>query len=696
MSRLFGRVLVHPATTWAVLGLGLVMSMLMGLEADHLVKERMQDRFRLQSGELRNMLARRLDKYELALHSGAALFDASNSVDRKRWHDFVQALDIGKSLPGVQGLGFSQVIAPDELSGHVRAIRGEGFPQYRVHPVGERGLYTSIIYLEPFDWRNQRAFGFDMWSEPVRREAMARARDRGQSAVSGMVKLVQETEQDVQPGFLMYVPVYRGGAPTASVEQRRAALRGFVYSPFRVKDLMSSVFRGRVTGLAVELYDGVEVVPEHRFYVARFASPAATKMAADALEQRLPLDVAGHAWLMRIQALPDPTRALEAYLPGLLALGGSLASVLLFLYLRALSRTRQAAAALAETMTAELRASEAHNHALVECAPDAILVIDERGTIRQCNPACEHFFGYSGEELVGRNISLLMSEPQRSAHDGYLAHYLETGEAHVIGTGRDVEAKRKDGSLVTIHLRVGEQRLADGGIRFIGFIRDLSERVRAEAALAERKALLRNVIETSKDGFWVTDMGGRLMEVNDTYCRLSGYGRKELLAMNIQDVEANERPEETATHIENIMRDGSDLFETRHRRRDGQIWPVEISVTYSPEQGGRMIVFCRDISERKQNESTLKQALAESEDLYNKAATGYHSLGPDGTILRINDTELAWLGYRREELLALTWEHIAQGADYPEWLREHQRMLNGKSDGYWLERRFLRWNQAYS
>jgi PAS domain S-box-containing protein len=135
--------------------------------------------------------------------------------------------------------------------------------------------------------------------------------------------------------------------------------------------------------------------------------------------------------------------------------------------------------------------AEARLRAIVETAVDAILVIDEAGVIQSANPATETLFGYSAEELLGRNVSLLMPEPNRSAHDGYLAAYLETGERKVIGAGREVEGLRKDGSLLPIDLAVAEWRV-EGRRFFTGLMRDISARKIAEAQRrqAERRELV--------------------------------------------------------------------------------------------------------------------------------------------------------------------------------------------------------------
>ena len=149
----------------------------------------------------------RLQDHEQILRSGVALFAATEKVTRAEWRAFVQHLQVENQLPAIQGIGYTVFLPPQRLAQHIQEIRQEGFPDYRVWPEGERAVYSSIIYLEPFTNRNLRAFGYDMLSEPVRRTALERARDENTAALTGKVKLVQETSTDVQAGTLMFVPV---------------------------------------------------------------------------------------------------------------------------------------------------------------------------------------------------------------------------------------------------------------------------------------------------------------------------------------------------------------------------------------------------------------------------------------------------------------------------------------------------------
>lgn len=128
--------------------------------------------------------------------------------------------------------------------------------------------------------------------------------------------------------------------------------------------------------------------------------------------------------------------------------------------------------------------------AVVDSAVDGIIVIDARGEIEVFNHAAERMFGYREAEVVGKNVSVLMPEPDRSRHDGYLAHHIQTGERKIIGIGRSVTAVRKDGQQFPVHLSVGEFEV-DGVKHFTGIVHDLSRRTELEEKLREATALAR-------------------------------------------------------------------------------------------------------------------------------------------------------------------------------------------------------------
>jgi PAS domain S-box-containing protein len=163
----------------------------------------------------------------------------------------------------------------------------------------------------------------------------------------------------------------------------------------------------------------------------------------------------------------------------------------------------------------DVRESEARHRALFEVSVYGILTIDERGTIESVNPAGERLFGYSGSEIIGCNISMLMPEPYRGQHDSYIENYLRTGVPKVIGIGREVAGRRKDGSTFPIELAVSEFQLR-GRRHFKGIVSDISARKEAARALHKSEELLRTLVEQMPAGIGVMDTEGHWLLTNAT------------------------------------------------------------------------------------------------------------------------------------------------------------------------------------
>lgn len=313
--------------TAIVLALALFVTHMLWKNAGELADRTLYATFEFQLRESNERIQQRLMIYEQILRATAGLFLVSPEVSRNDFRSFLEALNLAE-YPGVQGIGFSLVIPPEEKHRHEQAIRKEGFPDYRIKPDGERPFYTSIIYLEPFTARNQRAFGFDMHSEPVRRAAMDSACDTGKIAVSGIVTLVQETETDVQRGFLMYLPVYRDNAPRDTVAQRRANLVGWVYAPFRVNDFMHGVLGEQSSDLDVEIYDE-SISDESRMYDSDNGSNAAGAKLKLASTDRI---VAGNRiWTVATAAQPAFVERMRSDRPQLILQAGISISLMIAL-----------------------------------------------------------------------------------------------------------------------------------------------------------------------------------------------------------------------------------------------------------------------------------------------------------------------------------------------------------------------------
>ncbi len=198
-------------------------------------------RFNNKISKIEGTLQSKIATYETILKATKGFIETKKELNRDNFATFISNLNLEKEFGGVQGIGYTVKVLPEDKQKLTDKIREEWLPSFKMFPDVAKDEYQAIIYLEPVDFRNKRAIGFDMTSEKIRREAMFEARDTGKITASGKIKLLQETDKNVQAGFLVYLPVYEGMETPQTVEERRSTLKGYVYSPFRAGDFLSDI-----------------------------------------------------------------------------------------------------------------------------------------------------------------------------------------------------------------------------------------------------------------------------------------------------------------------------------------------------------------------------------------------------------------------------------------------------------------------
>ena len=315
------------------------------------VHDRERLRFVNEAQRTQGAIESRMQVYMALLQATAGLFEAQGRVTPPELSRFIQATELEQKYPGIQGVGFSARIPASQLPGVVAAMQ-QYVPGFHVRPETPREEYHAILMLEPLDRRNRKALGFDMYSEKVRRAAMERARDTGQMAASGRVTLVQEIDTRKQPGFLIYQPIY--SRPPASLEERRSLLEGFVYSPFRVGDLLQGVLEHpSLPTIAFQLFDGATPAPENLMYT----TPEWSKEEHEFTWTTTFL-LAGTPWTLEFGSLEAADADLEVpFLPGVVLFGVGMSGVL-FLLSASQARARwRAEQARRDAQAAERRVS---------------------------------------------------------------------------------------------------------------------------------------------------------------------------------------------------------------------------------------------------------------------------------------------------------------------------------------------------
>lgn len=310
-------------------------------------------RFERSVQEIHSAIDGRLETCVTLLRAGTGLFAASNEVEQDEFRKFVAQMDLPRNYPGIQGIGFSLRLAPDQRDQLAAKMRQTGHPNFKIYPEGNRPEYYSIIYLEPLDRRNQVAIGYDMSTEPVRRAAMEQARDSGLPVASGRVTLVQEIDDDKQPGFLIYAPVYRHDLPAGTVDERRAALVGFVYAPFRARDLLHGTLANlEYRGVNFKIYDGAARFGENLLYDS--ATQADEARASDRFMAQTATRIAERPWALSFTSGTEFDSAWPVNFALMTLVGGGLLSLLLFSITTSQTRAR----VVAERAARELKQSE--------------------------------------------------------------------------------------------------------------------------------------------------------------------------------------------------------------------------------------------------------------------------------------------------------------------------------------------------
>ncbi len=268
----------------------------------------------------------------------------------------------------------------------------------------------------------------------------------------------------------------------------------------------------------------------------------------------------------------------------------------------------------------QLNQEREFTNAILDNAGALILVLDREGRIRQFNHAAEKLSGYTFEEIEGKfPWDTFLPEEERDIVRNQAFEIFKNTPKKLEGvfTNHWVD---KDGKRYLIDWTNTIQLGTDGKMELIISIGiDVTKRKQAEEAVIKRDERHKTILETAMNGFWLADTKGHLLEVNETYSKMSGYSEQELLSMRIPDLEAYEAEDDIAAHIQKVITAGEDSFETRHRRKDGSVYDVEISVQYQSGEEGRFIVFIHDITERKLSEKKLLIALQESDALREKA-----------------------------------------------------------------------------
>lgn len=620
---------------WSILLLGCAVSLL----AWHLVAQGSEAeaklRFDNQAKDIINRIAERMNSYQQILISAAGLFIGRDEVSNEVWQGYAESLQLETYLPGNLGLGFAKWVETKDLEEFTLTMRNKGFTNFSVKPEGHRPEHAIVIMLEPFDLRNQRAFGFDMWSEPIRRAALRAARDSGKIAVSGKVRLIQENGQNEQAGFLMYHAVYKTGIHPTALSTRQRDLIGFVLAPFRVDDFVYAARQNLAPGLALDIFDGDKLdVEQARLFPSPQNMHKLQSKQIGMLSKNKVLEIGQHQWALRVSTLPKFWSQIDRAQSRIVLVFGTLLSTLLFILIRALAQTQLHAERIATRMTLAYKDANSSLDSLVQTAQVPIIISDENGFIERCNPAAKKMFGEQGLQRA-QNLLDLIASPQHQALKNTMEELQK--ENSTIQSRLMVSALQEGGQLVPASLSLSGW-LTERGHIFGAIFYDMTEQQRADE-------FERGMFEEGLDAMIIVNAFGDILSANTRASEMFGHSCQALEAMQIETL----LPALMQQTHHNPMESNRDLHAVRE---DGHEFPVEIALNnLRIGNDVQFIVTIVDISARKAAEKKLQDTLAFQNSIQRNAGVSIIATDLDGIILNFNTAAERMLGYRAEEMV---------------------------------------------
>jgi len=288
-------------------------------------------RFSNEVKRIQLAIENKINLYVALLKGGRGFVESNREINRENFSEYVKSLELEKNYVGVQGIGFTKIVAAEEREAFVEKMKSEGYVEFNIFPTAEKNSYRIVTYLEPFNELNQKSIGFDLSSESNRNEALDRARDSGEAASSAKVNLVLEKEGFLETGFLIFLPIYKNGKLPVSVEDRKKNIIGYIYSPFRASDFLSEIQNDKsASDIKLKIYDG-EVDTEN--LLTKTADPQKLT-ASNEIEENYTaqndLNVAGRKWIIQYDSAQSFTAQSSLGWTPFIFIIGAIFSFLLF------------------------------------------------------------------------------------------------------------------------------------------------------------------------------------------------------------------------------------------------------------------------------------------------------------------------------------------------------------------------------
>lgn len=601
--------------------------------------------FQNSAKKIPTLLENRMIAYKQVLLAGTAKFYTSEKIKRKDWKRFVKELKLDENYPGIQGVGFSIFVNPSEKEKFISQIREEGFPFFDIKPKGDREIYTSIVYLEPFDSRNIRAFGYDMFSQETRKKAMSRAIETGKYSISGKVHLLQENGIDVQAGFLAYIPVYKTDKNFNTYKEKLENTLGFVYAPFRAKDLINAIELDENQYLDIMIYDGTEAKSQTLLY----DSISNHNEINSSYSYKKIIEVGGNSWFIEVFPSKKFFHETKSYTYIFVFLTGILLSFLSFIIINvyAFSEKRK------KKYYDNLKALSLRKDLALKAATIGIWEWTYSSNEMVWDKTMREIYGIEQsnyKNLILNTWKKCIEPSQRRKVIKYLFDSKKDNSEHNIRFWINTlnGEKKYIHSLATI-----EYDLKNNPIGMIGINIDISEYERNRQQLIEQKELIEtqkfefeSIFKYSKDSIAIVDLDTKFLFFNDAYLKMTGYTKEQLLKKSALELTSFENRNKFYEILPIVKEKGFyENFEKTNITYDNKKIQIIMSMVLLPDKK-RILITARDFSELKKKEKLIQDYVK----LINENVI-ISSTNLNGIITSVSNAFCKVSGYSKEELL---------------------------------------------
>ncbi len=587
------------------------------------------------------------------------LFNSVDNVSRTQWRQFVAALELDQNHPGIQGIGFAIWLKANEIESNIKKVRSEGFPEYSIKTSGNNEFLTSIIYLEPFNWRNQRAFGYDMYSEPIRRRALDLAINLGIATITNKITLLQETEYDKQNGILMYLPVYRLGDNLDSIQARRRSIRGILYSPIRMNDFIEATLGHNYDDIGVEIYE-TDNNPEKQILFKRQNNllPLKDNPELKALyTKESNFDIFnGHRWQFRFVSYPNFDLSVVNHDALFFLIFGSILSFLLSFIFYSSIKSRERALLLVKERTKELKLSESSYRTLYDNSPLGIIQLDNQLRFLSVNPTFEQIVGYTESELKQKTI-FEITHPDDIEKSKIAADKINKTSGQV--TKLSKRYVHKNGKAIWALVSSRSVKFENLEMPLIlSTIEDVTETHEKEEILQETQNRLleselryRKFFEKNKTPMMIINpTDGAIVDANLTAAQFYGWTIDELKKLNISDISI-ENEEQISTSLLHLLTENHNYFLFKHRNSSGEIRDVEVFNT-PIIMGGKSFIFSiiHDVTDRRKIEEKLKSSESKLQAVLRSSEIAIAWTNKNSDLEYINPKFISLFGYTIDDV----------------------------------------------